>query len=116
MTPDGRRKLAVVAIGGNSLIADKAHQSVPDQYAAAAETCVHIAEMIQAGWQVVVTHGNGPQVASSCAARSYPATSCTKSRWTPVAQTPRALSATCCNNACIMSSCGVACPTRRSPS
>lgn len=62
MTPDGRRKLAVVAIGGNSLIADKAHQTVPDQYAAAAETCVHIAEMIQAGWQVVVTHGNGPQV------------------------------------------------------
>jgi carbamate kinase len=60
---DGRgRKLAVVAIGGNSLIKDKARQTVPDQYNAAAETCAHIADMIQAGWQVVVTHGNGPQV------------------------------------------------------
>lgn len=62
MTERARRKLAVVAIGGNSLIKDKAHRTVPDQYATAAETTVHIAEMIQAGWQVVVTHGNGPQV------------------------------------------------------
>lgn len=56
------RKVAVVAIGGNSLIKDKDHQTVPDQYAAAAETCHHIAGMIQQGWDVVITHGNGPQV------------------------------------------------------
>ena len=56
------RKVAVVAIGGNSLIKAKDRQTVPDQYAAAAETCYHIAGMIQAGWQIVVTHGNGPQV------------------------------------------------------
>ncbi|MFN8471593.1 MAG: carbamate kinase [Anaerolineae bacterium] len=56
------RKVAVVAIGGNSLIKDKAHQTVQDQYQAAKETCVHIASMIAAGWQVVITHGNGPQV------------------------------------------------------
>jgi carbamate kinase len=62
MSQQARRKVAVVAIGGNSLIKDKAHQTVPDQYAAAVETCAHIATMIQAGWQVVVTHGNGPQV------------------------------------------------------
>jgi carbamate kinase len=55
-------RTAVVAIGGNSLIKDKDHQTVPDQYQAVAETCVHIADMIQAGWDVVVTHGNGPQV------------------------------------------------------
>jgi carbamate kinase len=53
---------AVVAIGGNSLIHDKAHQSVRDQYIAAGETCWHIAAMIQDGWDVVVGHGNGPQV------------------------------------------------------
>ncbi len=55
-------KLAVVAIGGNSLIKDEAHQSVPDQFNAVRETAVHIAEMIEQGWNVVVTHGNGPQV------------------------------------------------------
>ena len=57
-----RKKVAVVAVGGNSLIKDKAHRTIPDQYAAAAETMKHIAGMVEAGWDVVVTHGNGPQV------------------------------------------------------
>ncbi|HIQ00588.1 MAG TPA: carbamate kinase [Anaerolineales bacterium] len=56
------RKLAVVAIGGNSLIKDKDHITVPDQYRAAGETCHHIAEMIAQGWDVAIGHGNGPQV------------------------------------------------------
>jgi carbamate kinase len=55
-------RTAVVAVGGNSLIKDKDHQTVPDQYAAAVETCIHIAGMVAQGWNVVVTHGNGPQV------------------------------------------------------
>jgi carbamate kinase len=55
-------QVAVVAVGGNSLIRDKDHQTIPDQYAAAAESMGHIAGMIQAGWDVVITHGNGPQV------------------------------------------------------
>lgn len=55
-------KVAVVAIGGNSLIKDKDHQTVPDQFAATRETCIHIADMIDRGWEVVITHGNGPQV------------------------------------------------------
>jgi carbamate kinase len=57
-----KRKVAVVAVGGNSLIKDKAHQTVPDQYEASAETMLHIAGMIESGWDVVITHGNGPQV------------------------------------------------------
>ncbi|MBN1146679.1 MAG: carbamate kinase [Anaerolineales bacterium] len=57
-----KRKLAVVAIGGNSLIKDKHHQAVEDQYQAAKETCYHIADMIEAGWDVAIGHGNGPQV------------------------------------------------------
>lgn len=56
------KKVAVVAIGGNSLIKDNAHQSVEDQYQAARETTFHIADMIEAGWDVVIGHGNGPQV------------------------------------------------------
>jgi carbamate kinase len=55
-------KLAVVAIGGNSLIKDEAHKNVPDQFNAVRETAVHIADMIEQGWNVVITHGNGPQV------------------------------------------------------
>jgi len=55
-------KVAVVAIGGNSLIKDRDRQTVPDQFEATRETCVHIAGMIEQGWDVVVTHGNGPQV------------------------------------------------------
>ena len=58
----GRKGLAVVAIGGNSLIKDPQHQSVPDQFATACETAWHIAGMIEEGWDVVITHGNGPQV------------------------------------------------------
>jgi carbamate kinase len=56
------RKIAVVAIGGNSLIKDKNHQTVEDQYLAAKETTFHIADMIEAGWDVAIGHGNGPQV------------------------------------------------------
>jgi carbamate kinase len=56
------KKVAVVAVGGNSLIRDKAHQTVSDQFAAASESMKHIAGMIEAGWDVVITHGNGPQV------------------------------------------------------
>jgi len=52
----------VVAVGGNSMIRDKAHQSIPDQYKALVETARHITDLVEAGWHVVVTHGNGPQV------------------------------------------------------
>src|SRR2546425_2156221 len=55
-------RTAVVAIGGNSLIKDRQHQTVRDQYIAAGETCWHIAGMIREGWDVAVAHGNGPQV------------------------------------------------------
>ncbi len=55
-------KLAVLAIGGNSLIKDKQHETVEDQYKAVCETAKHIVGMIEQGFDVVVTHGNGPQV------------------------------------------------------
>jgi carbamate kinase len=52
----------VIAIGGNSLIPDADHKSVQDQYAAAAETDDHIASLVEQGWDVAISHGNGPQV------------------------------------------------------
>ena len=56
------KKVAVIAVGGNSLIKDKEHKSINDQYEAAAESMRHIAGMIEHGWDVVISHGNGPQV------------------------------------------------------
>ena len=55
-------KLVVVAIGGNSLITDPGNPDIVRQWDAVRETCGHIADMIADGWQVVITHGNGPQV------------------------------------------------------
>jgi carbamate kinase len=55
-------KTAVIAIGGNSLITDNNHPDVNYQWDAVRETCEHIASLVEQGWQVLVTHGNGPQV------------------------------------------------------
>ena len=55
-------KLAVIAVGGNSLIKDDKHVSVEDQQEALRETAHHIADMIEAGWDLAIGHGNGPQV------------------------------------------------------
>ncbi|MCO6451024.1 MAG: carbamate kinase [Caldilineales bacterium] len=55
-------KTAIVAVGGNSLITDSARPDVPHQWDAVRETCVHLADMIEQGWRLVITHGNGPQV------------------------------------------------------
>lgn len=55
-------KIVVVAIGGNSLIRDDKHQTVEDQYQAVCETARHIAGMVEQGYDVIITHGNGPQV------------------------------------------------------
>ncbi|HJO34418.1 MAG TPA: carbamate kinase [Anaerolineales bacterium] len=53
---------AIVAVGGNALIIDNEHKTVPDQFEAAAIAMGYVADMVAAGWNVVITHGNGPQV------------------------------------------------------
>jgi carbamate kinase len=55
-------KLAVVAIGGNALIKDDKHVTVEDQEIALRETSIHLVDMIEAGWDLAIGHGNGPQV------------------------------------------------------
>jgi len=54
--------LAVIAVGGNALIRDEQHRTIPDQYETARETVHHIADLVQSGWRVVLTHGSGPQM------------------------------------------------------
>ncbi|MBN2220682.1 MAG: carbamate kinase [Vallitaleaceae bacterium] len=57
-----KKPIAVIAIGGNSLILDARHQKVEDQYEAICKTAIHIVDFIEAGYNVAITHGNGPQV------------------------------------------------------
>lgn len=47
------------------MIKDQEHETVSDQFEAIRETCIHIVSMIEQGWNVVITHGNGPQVGFS---------------------------------------------------
>jgi carbamate kinase len=54
--------LAVLAMGGNSLIRDKNHIALSFQYERVKETARYIAELIADGISLVITHGNGPQV------------------------------------------------------
>jgi carbamate kinase len=53
--------MAVVAVGGNSLIEDPKRPELSQQWDAVRKTCRQIAEMVVDGWHVIVTHGNGPQ-------------------------------------------------------
>jgi carbamate kinase len=57
-----RSHLAVLAMGGNSLIKDKNHIALSFQYERVKETARYIAELIAEGVHLVITHGNGPQV------------------------------------------------------
>ena len=60
-----RKKYAVIAIGGNSLITDKNHQTVQDQYQNVYKTCLKAIKLIEKGYNIILTHGNGPQVGFS---------------------------------------------------
>jgi carbamate kinase len=55
-------KLAVVAFGGNALVTDAEHDSIPDQYETVCRSVAQLVDLIEQGWKLVVSHGNGPQV------------------------------------------------------
>ena len=55
-------KIAVIAIGGNSLIKSGQRGTVDEQFEAVISTVENIYKIIQLGYRVVITHGNGPQV------------------------------------------------------
>jgi carbamate kinase len=52
----------VVALGGNALLRRGADDTFEEMYLAARVAAERIADIVAAGWEVVVTHGNGPQV------------------------------------------------------
>jgi len=55
-------KTAVVAIGGNAILRSGERGTVEEQRRNIRETARHLADMIGVGYDIVVTHGNGPQV------------------------------------------------------
>jgi carbamate kinase len=55
-------KLAVCAIGGNSLVRGPGQASFHDQFEIVCETARALADIAASGRQLIVTHGNGPQV------------------------------------------------------
>jgi carbamate kinase len=56
------KKLAVVALGGNSLIHDKQKGTIDDQEQNMYNTCRHLVGLIESDYNIVIGHGNGPQV------------------------------------------------------
>jgi len=56
------KKTAVVAFGGNALVTDPEHDSIPEQYKTVCRTVSPLVDLIEQGWRLVVSHGNGPQV------------------------------------------------------
>jgi carbamate kinase len=55
-------KTAVVAFGGNALVTDAEHDSIPDQYETVCRTVSLLVDLVEQGFRLVVSHGNGPQV------------------------------------------------------
>lgn len=59
---DKARRLVVVALGGNAAYPPTIRGTAEEQLALMREVCVHFVEIIREGWQLVLTHGNGPVV------------------------------------------------------
>ena len=58
-------KTALIAIGGNSLIRAGQRGTIDEQLANAHATARSIVRMVERGWRIVITHGNGPQVGAA---------------------------------------------------
>jgi carbamate kinase len=52
----------VVALGGNALLRRDEEDTFENAYDSARRAAEKVADIASAGWEVVVTHGNGPQV------------------------------------------------------
>ena len=60
--------LAVIAIGGNSLVQSNQVGTIAEQFENTALTCKQLAYLVREGWDLLLTHGNGPKLGMSCCA------------------------------------------------
>jgi len=58
-------KLIVIALGGNALLKRGQKGSFDDQYQNVKSTVANVADLIERGYKIVLTHGNGPQVGAT---------------------------------------------------
>ena len=56
------KKIAVVALGGNALLHGNEPGTIQQQEKNTYDTCIHLIKLINEGYNIVITHGNGPQV------------------------------------------------------
>ena len=56
------RKLAVVALGGNALLRSGQKGTYQEQIANVEETCESLYQLLRRNYNIVIGHGNGPQV------------------------------------------------------
>lgn len=56
------KKIAVVALGGNALLRGNEVGTIQQQEKNTYNTCVNLIPLLKDGYELVITHGNGPQV------------------------------------------------------
>ncbi len=59
---NNQKKTAVIALGGNAITREFEEGDIYEQFANTRRSLVGVAELIQCGYNVAITHGNGPQV------------------------------------------------------
>jgi len=59
---DNMKPLVIVALGGNAISREGQEGNVPQQFENSRESLKHVADLIEKGYRIVITHGNGPQV------------------------------------------------------
>ena len=87
----------LVALGGNAMTGPDGSATPQAQRDAIAAASHHLAELVAAGHEVVITHGNGPRSATSSSRTSSPRTSCRRCRSTGAAPRRRGRSASRCS-------------------
>ncbi len=59
------KKIVVIALGGNALLRRGERGTSEEQYANVRSTAKYLAELVEEGYDIIVTHGNGPQVGAT---------------------------------------------------